>query len=238
MTPWTFDVKFPHGTQLTFRSLTFAIGEDGTLRMLPPGPALERQTLAHGQDQCRLATPSTSGDACSGLDSCAGLYICTTKLIRGILVMTSRLRPSTGVSSLSSLAVSLDQDSSDDYPKIEISTYGDSAREGHLIFMVASNGDPSHHSSSRYPTIGMSEASNARTPNAGMIQNLNLDFNVMWFQTIMESIQRMAPEGSPLMALAQQGAEVANLVVAERLVGNPQREPSVGNRSIDRERQA
>jgi hypothetical protein len=148
--------------------------------------------------------------------------------------MTSRLRPLTGVSSLSSLAVSPDQDSSDDYPKIEISTCGDSAREGRLIFMVASNGDPSHHSSSRYPTIGMSEASNARTPNAGMIRNLNPDFNVVWFQTIMESIQRMAPEGSPLMALAQQGAEVANLVVAERLVGNPQREPSVTDLLIGR----
>jgi hypothetical protein len=37
----------------------------------------------------------------------------------------------------------------------------------------------------------------------------------------MESIQRMAPEGSPLIALAPQGAEVANLVVAERSVGNP-----------------
>jgi hypothetical protein len=42
MTPWTFDVKFPLGTQFTFGSLTFAAGEDEYLRMLPPGPALER----------------------------------------------------------------------------------------------------------------------------------------------------------------------------------------------------
>jgi hypothetical protein len=51
------------------------------------------------------------------------------------------------------------------------------------------------------------------------------------FQTIMESIQRMAPEGSPIISLAQQGVEMANLVVVERSAGNPQREPSVGNRS-------
>jgi hypothetical protein len=32
----------------------------------------------------------------------------------------------------------------------------------------------------------------------------------------------MVPEGSPLIALAQQRAEVANPMVAERSVGNPQ----------------
>jgi hypothetical protein len=45
----------------------------------------------------------------------------------------------------------------------------------------------------------------------------------------MESIQRMAPEGSPLVALAQQRAEAANYVIAERSANNPQAEPSVGN---------
>jgi hypothetical protein len=75
--------------------------------------------------------------------------------------------------------------------------------------------DPSGNSSSRYPTIRRSEASNGQTPDDGMIQNLNLDFNAMQLQTIMESIQRMALEGSPLVALAQQGDEVANFVIAE-----------------------
>jgi hypothetical protein len=46
---------------------------------------------------------------------------------------------------------------------------------------------------------------------------------------ILESIQRMAPEGSLLIALAQQGVEAANLMVAERSAGNPLQEPSVGN---------
>jgi hypothetical protein len=35
-----------------------------------------------------------------------------------------------------------------------------------------------------------------------MIQNLNPDFNVIRLQTIMESIQWMAPKGSPFVALA------------------------------------
>jgi hypothetical protein len=54
----------------------------------------------------------------------------------------------------------------------------------------------------------------------------------------MESIHRMAPEGSPLVALAQQGAEVTNFVVAQRLAGNPRGEPSVSNRSNDRVKRA
>jgi hypothetical protein len=36
MTPWTFDIKFPLDTQFTFGSLTFAMGEDRDLKMLPP----------------------------------------------------------------------------------------------------------------------------------------------------------------------------------------------------------
>jgi hypothetical protein len=66
-------------------------------------------------------------------------------------------------------------------------------------------------------------------PDHGMIQNLNPDFNVVWLQTIMELIQCMAPEGSPLVALAQQGAEVANLTIAEKSANNPRREPSIDN---------
>jgi hypothetical protein len=52
-------------------------------------------------------------------------------------------------------------------------------------------------------------------PNNGMIQNLNPDFNAVRLHTIIKSIQRMAPEGSPLIALAQQGAKEADLNIAE-----------------------
>jgi hypothetical protein len=48
----------------------------------------------------------------------------------------------------------------------------------------------------------------------------------------------MAPEGSPLIALTQQGAEVANVVVAQRSAGNPRGEPPVDNRSNDRGKRA
>jgi hypothetical protein len=85
--------------------------------------------------------------------------------------------------------------------------------------MVALNGDPSHNSSDAHER---------------MIQNLHPDFNAIWLQTIMESIQQMTPEGSPLVALAQQVAEVTNIIVAQRSADNPRGEPSVGNRSDDR----
>jgi hypothetical protein len=69
-----------------------------------------------------------------------------------------------------------------------------------------------------------------------VVWNLNPDFNAVWVQAVMETIQRMAPDGSPLAILAQQGAEAANLVVVEKSAGIPQREPSVGDN--DRARRA
>jgi hypothetical protein len=95
--------------------------------------------------------------------------------------------------------------------------------------MVAPNGDRSHNSSSGYPTIRRSKTYDAQTPHAGLVQNLNLDFNVVRVQEIMETIRRMSPDGSPLALLAQQGAEVANLIVAEKSASRPRREPSTGH---------
>jgi hypothetical protein len=46
---------------------------------------------------------------------------------------------------------------------------------------------------------------------------------------IMDTIQRMAPDGSPLALLAQQGAEAVNLVVAKKSDGVPRGEPSTGH---------
>jgi hypothetical protein len=46
MAPRMFDVKFSYGTQLTFRSLTFAAGEDRDLKMLLPGLEPEHLALA------------------------------------------------------------------------------------------------------------------------------------------------------------------------------------------------
>jgi hypothetical protein len=72
-----------------------------------------------------------------------------------------------------------------------------SAEDDRLILMVVSNGDQSLNSSSGYPTIGRSEAYDARTPRVGLVQNMNTDFNHVRVQVIMETIQRMASDGSP-----------------------------------------
>jgi hypothetical protein len=64
-----------------------------------------------------------------------------------------------------------------------------------------------------------------------LVQNLNLDFNVVRVQAILEIMQRMALDGSPppLVVLAPSGAEGANLVITEKLAGIPQREPSISD---------
>jgi hypothetical protein len=152
------------------------------------GLAPERLTPVYEQAPCLPAISFTTGGAYSGLDSYAGLHIRTVKLIRGIPIVTSILQPSARVSSLPSLAASPDQDSADDYPEIGGSTCGDLTEEGRLIVMVALTGGPSQHSSSRYHTIDRSEASNAQTPDDGMIWNLNPNFNAIRLKTIMESI--------------------------------------------------
>jgi hypothetical protein len=74
-------MKFPLDTQFTFGSLTFAVGEDEDLKMLPPGPVHPTPAFSF-----------TSGGAYSGLDLFVGLYIRTAKLIRGISIVTSTLR--------------------------------------------------------------------------------------------------------------------------------------------------
>jgi hypothetical protein len=225
MAPWTFDIKFPRGTEFTFGSLTFTAGEDGDLRMLPPGEAAEH-----------IAPSSASSETQADSDLFDGSYIRTVKLIRGIPVVTTILRPCTGAASSSPSALSSDQGSSENYPEIGVNTCESSASTSRLICMVAPNEDQPRHSSSGYPTIGRSEASDARSPSTGLVQNLNPDFNVVRVQAIMETIQRMAPDGSPLALLAQQGAEVANLVVAEKSTGVHRREPSGGHN--DRARRA
>jgi hypothetical protein len=163
-------VKFSRDTQFTFRSLTFVAGEDGDLKMLPPGIAPEH--------------PAPSSFIHIGwyllrFRSFCRVYIYTTKLVRDIPIVTSTLRPFVGVSSSSSSASSPDQDSSSDYPEIGDSTCGNSAEDGRLILMVALDGDRARNSSSGYPTIGRSETTDAQTPSAGLVCNLNPEFNAV-----------------------------------------------------------
>jgi hypothetical protein len=212
MAPWSFDVKFPRGTQFTFRLLTFVAGEDGDLKMLPPGTTPEHPAPAPS---------STSSGTCSGSDPFVGLYIRIAKLIRGIPIVTSTLRPFVGVSNSSSSASSPDRDSSSDCPEIRASTCENSTEDDRLILIVAPDEVQAHNISSGYPTIGRSEATDDQTPSAGLVQNLNPEFNAVRIQAIIKTIQRMAPDGSPLALLAQQGAETANLMIAEKLAGVP-----------------
>jgi hypothetical protein len=107
MTPWTFDVKFPLGTQFTFRSLTFAAGEDGDLRMLPPSEATEHTALSS-------ASSETQADS----DFFDRPYIRTIKLVQGIPILTTILRPCAGASSSSSSALSSDHGLSEGHPEI------------------------------------------------------------------------------------------------------------------------
>jgi hypothetical protein len=195
--------------------------------MLPPGPA---------PGHLASMSSSTSARSCAGLGCCAGSYICTAKIIWGIPVVTPTLRPLVGALGSSTSVSPPDSDSADDYSEIGASACGEPVKYGHFIYMVAPNGDWSSNISSRYPTIRRSEASDARTPSGGLAQNLNPNLNAVRVQAIMETIQRMAPDGSLFAVLAQQGAEVANLIVAEKTADIPQREPSVGGN--DRARRA
>jgi hypothetical protein len=154
MAPWTFDIKFPRDTEFTFESLTFAAGEDGDLRMLPPGEAAEH-----------IAPSSASRETQVESDLFDGPYIHTVKLVRGIPVVTTILRPCVGASSSSSSSLSSDQGSSEDYLEIRVNSCGCPADVSRLICMVAPNEDQPRHSSSGYPTIGRSEVSDARTPS-------------------------------------------------------------------------
>jgi hypothetical protein len=92
--------------------------------------------------------------------------------------------------------------------------------------MVVPNGDRSRNSPSGYLTIGRSQTYDVKTPSMGLVR----------VQTIIETIQLMSPDGSPLALLAQQGAEAANLIVAEKSANGLRREPSTGHN--DRARRA
>jgi hypothetical protein len=118
MAPWTFDVKFPLDTKFTFGSLTFATGEDEDLRMLPPGEATEH-----------TAPSSASSGTQADSDFFDVLYIRTVKLVRGIPVVTTILRPCAGALSSSSSVLSSNQGSSEDYPEIRVSTCRSSAHQ-------------------------------------------------------------------------------------------------------------
>jgi hypothetical protein len=90
-----------------------------------------------------------------------------------------------------SLEATPNQDSIEDYPEIGNNTCWNPAIEAHRISMVGLTSGNSQNSSSKYPTIGATEESDARTPSSNVVWNLNPDFDAVRLQTITESIQRM-----------------------------------------------
>jgi hypothetical protein len=154
---------------------------------------------------------------------------------QGYPIKTPIFQPLVGTSSSSSSGASPDRNSIEDYPEIRGNICWNATIEAHHISMVGPDKAPSHNNSTRYPTIRVSEVSDAWTPSNRIVQNLNLNFNTMGLQTIMESLQHMVPQDSPLVVLAQQGVEVVGQIVAVELsAGNHRGKPSIGNRSADR----
>jgi hypothetical protein len=207
MAQWTFSIKFSHGNQFIFGSLMFAAREDRNLELLTWGPAPRHPALVYGTSPYYLIDPSTSGRACSGLNPHAGPYYLSAKTSQGRPIRKTILQSSVGASSSSSLGATPYRDSIEDYSEIGSSACWNPAIKAHRISMVGPTKSNSQNNSSKYPTIGGSKASNEQTPSSKVVQNLNLDFNAVRLQTILESIQRMVPQDSPLMALAQQGVE-------------------------------
>jgi hypothetical protein len=149
--------------------LIFAVGEDRNLKLLTQGLTPKCFMPVYGQAPYFLASSSTSGGVCSGMNPYIRPYYRVAKTTQGIPIRAPIFQPSAGTSSSSTSATSPDQDSTDDYPEIGGSTCWNSTDEGCLIIMVATTGAPSQNSFSRYPTIGRSEASDARTPSNRLV---------------------------------------------------------------------
>jgi hypothetical protein len=86
MAPWTFNAKFLYGTQFLFRSLMFAAGEDGNLKLLTRDLAPSQHQLVYGKALYYSADPSTSSTsrgAYLGLNPCVGPYYLSSTTSQG-----------------------------------------------------------------------------------------------------------------------------------------------------------
>jgi hypothetical protein len=230
--PLDLQHQVPVWYSVLLRIADVRVGEDENLESLTWGPAPKHPASVYGKASYYPADPSTSGGAYSGLNPYVVSYYLSAMTSLGCPIGKTILQPLAGASSSSSSGARPDRDSLEDYPEIGDNACWNLAIEACRINMVGSARGNSHKISSKYPTIGGSATSDARTPNNNIVQNLNPDFNTMRLQTILELIQWMVPPDSPLISLAQQGVEAAsNIVVAAPTTGNHQGESSGGNRS-------
>jgi hypothetical protein len=195
----------------------FAAGEDRNLELLTRGLTPCHRMPVYGEAPYYLTDPSTlstSSGTHSGLSSYAGSYYLSPMMSQEYLIGTPIFQPSVGTLSSSSLRVFANRDFIKDYPEIRGSVYWNPVIESCRISMVVTTSAPSHNSSSRYPSIRGFEVFDARTLSNMIVQNLNSNFNIIRLQTIIESIQRMIPQDSSLLALAQQRAKAVGQIIA------------------------
>jgi hypothetical protein len=193
----------------------FGTREDGNLELLTRGLAPKHPVPIYEKTPYYSVNPSTSGGAYSGLNPYAGSYYLPVMTSQGRPIGKTILQSLDGASSSLSSGATPDRDSLEYYPKIGGSACSNPDIDAHCISMVGPARGNSQNNSSKYPTIGGSKASNARTPNNTVVPTLNPSFNTMRFQMIMKSIQWMVPPDSPLVALAQQGVEAANKLLQQ-----------------------
>jgi hypothetical protein len=86
MTPWTLRIKFPYDTQFIFGSLMFSAGEDKNLDLLTQDPMPRHPASIYGKAPYYPANPSTSGEACSGLNPYVAPYYLSAMTSQGLLI--------------------------------------------------------------------------------------------------------------------------------------------------------
>jgi hypothetical protein len=96
----------------------FAAREDGILELLTRGPAPRHPAPVYGKAPYYPANPSTSGGACSGLNPYVGPYYLSPMRSHECPIRKTILQSSAGASSSSSLGVTHNRDSIEDYPEI------------------------------------------------------------------------------------------------------------------------
>jgi hypothetical protein len=151
-------------------------------QVIASGLAPSYRQPVYGKAPYYPTDPSTSlalGNACSGLNPYVGSYYLSAMTSQGYPIGTPIFQPSVGTSSSSSSRASPHRDSIEEYPEIGDSICQNPAVETHRINMAGPARAPSHNSSSRYPTIRGSKASDARTPSNRVIRNMNPDFDVI-----------------------------------------------------------
>jgi hypothetical protein len=102
----------------------FTAREDGNLELLTRDPAPKHLALVYGQVPYLSASSSTSGGACSGLNSYAGSYHHIAKTTQGLPIGAHIFQPLAGISGSSTSGASPDLDSMTITPRSGVAPVG------------------------------------------------------------------------------------------------------------------